>query len=69
LPKRADALRVLAEHLKPYTSIPGPVGLPMVGNLLSYASMRPKAHLLWTEWAKKYGTIYQCAPLPSLPLY
>lgn len=48
-----------AEHLKSFDKIPGPIGLPVVGNLLSFGS--GKAYLTWTEWAKAYGKIYRCA--------
>ena len=48
-----------AENLKSFDKIPGPSGLPIIGSLLSFAAFRPKAHLLWSEWAAKYGAIYQ----------
>ena len=40
---------------KPLT-LPGPKGLPFVGNLLQLANKSPHAHL--TEWAKQYGGVY-----------
>ena len=36
--------------------LPGPKGLPFVGNLLQLDSKSPHAHL--TEWAKQYGGVY-----------
>ena len=48
-----------AENLKSFDTIPGPTGLPFIGSLLSLAAFRPKAHLLWSEWAAKYGAIYK----------
>lgn len=50
-----------AENLKSFEKIPGPAGLPGIGSLLSFATFRPKAHLVWSEWAAKYGPIYKCA--------
>ena len=37
-------------------ALPGPNGLPFVGNLLQLYSKSPHAHL--TEWAKQYGGVY-----------
>ena len=37
-------------------ALPGPKGLPFVGNLLQLDSKSPHAHL--TEWAKQYGGVY-----------
>ena len=48
-----------AGHLKNFDKIPGPAGLPFVGNLLSFASFRPRAHLVWAEWANRFGGIYR----------
>lgn len=48
-----------AGHLKSFEKIPGPGGLPFVGNLLSFASFRPKAHLVWADWANRFGGIYR----------
>ena len=48
-----------AENLKGYGRIPGPFGLPIVGNLLSFASFTPQAHLVWTKWAETFGKIYK----------
>jgi hypothetical protein len=50
-----------SENLKSFDKIPGPGGLPGIGSLLSYATFRPKAHQVWSEWAAKYGPIYKCA--------
>ncbi|BDA46965.1 Cytochrome P450 3A28 [Coccomyxa sp. Obi] len=47
------------KHLKSFDRIPGPVGLPVIGNLLSFHTAKPKAHLTWAEWAKTYGKIYK----------
>ena len=67
--KRTAATRCMcvlaAENLKGFDKIPGPAGLPGVGSLLSFAAFRPKAHLVWSEWAAKYGPIYKCAATPS----
>ena len=54
--KHADSL---AENVKSYAKIPGPICLPIVGNLLSFASFTPKAHLTWSSWAKAFGKIYK----------
>ena len=48
-----------AENLKGYGRIPGPFGLPIVGNVLSFASFTPEAHLVWTKWAETFGKIYK----------
>ena len=40
---------------KPLT-LPGPKGLPFLGNLLQLDKKSPHAHL--TEWAKQYGGVY-----------
>ena len=40
---------------KPLT-LPGPKGLPFVGNILQLDNKSPHAHL--TEWAKQYGGVY-----------
>ncbi|KAK5575421.1 hypothetical protein RB653_006554 [Dictyostelium firmibasis] len=37
------------------SKIPGPIGLPYIGNLLS---LRGEVHLKFDEWYKKYGPIY-----------
>ena len=47
------------ENVKSYAKIPGPFSLPIVGNLLSFASFTPKTHLTWTSWAKTFGKIYK----------
>lgn len=39
------------------TEPPGPIGLPMLGNLLSINSRRP--HVTLTKWAQRYGPIYK----------
>ncbi|CAL8126612.1 unnamed protein product [Orchesella dallaii] len=36
--------------------IPGPIGLPMLGNVLQVGN---KMHIKFGEWAEKYGDIYQ----------
>ncbi|KAN0030184.1 hypothetical protein ACTA71_009945 [Dictyostelium dimigraforme] len=37
------------------SKIPGPIGFPIIGNLLS---LRGEVHLKFEEWYKKYGPIY-----------
>ena len=63
VPKRRSShllhFRFFAENLKGYGRIPGPFGLPIVGNLLSFASFTPQAHLVWTKWAETFGKIYK----------
>ena len=54
-----------AENLQSYGRIPGPFAFPLVGNLLSFASFTPKAHLVWTNWAEAFGKIYKY----DLPLH
>ena len=49
----------VAENVKSYAKIPGPFCLPIVGNLLSFASFTPTAHLTWSSWAKAFGKIYK----------
>ncbi|ODN00919.1 Farnesoate epoxidase [Orchesella cincta] len=41
---------------KGYKPIPGPIGLPMLGNVLQVGS---KMHLQFSRWANKYGEIFQ----------
>ena len=52
--------------MKSYGKIPGPFGLPIVGNLFSFASFTPKAHLTWTAWAKTFGKIYKYVPISCI---
>ncbi|CAL5224171.1 g6811 [Coccomyxa viridis] len=47
------------KNVKSYAKIPGPFCLPIVGNLLSFASFTPTAHLTWSSWAKAFGKIYK----------
>ena len=54
--------------MKSYGKIPGPFGLPIVGNLFSFASFTPKAHLTWTAWARTFGKIYKYVPHPASDL-
>ena len=54
--------------MRSYGKIPGPFGLPIVGNLFSFASFTPKAHLTWTAWARTFGKIYKYVPHPASDL-
>lgn len=42
----------------PYRSIPGPRGVPILGNTLDFAGTADQ-HALLLKWAKKYGNIFK----------
>ena len=44
--------------IDPYRSIPGPRGLPILGNTLDFAGTADQ-HALLLKWAKKYGNIFK----------
>ena len=44
--------------MDPYKSIPGPRGLPILGNTLDFAGTADQ-HSLLLQWAKKYGNIFK----------
>ena len=44
--------------MDPYRSIPGPRGLPILGNTLDFAGTADQ-HALLLKWAKKYGNIFK----------
>ena len=48
--------------LKPWSSLPGPRTLPLIGNALEFASMprgRPQIHRLWQRLANEHGPLYR----------
>ena len=49
-----------ATGVRPMSALPGPRGLPVIGNLTQMLSYRrPQTHILWTTWAKQYGLLYR----------
>lgn len=51
----ALSLPALYMLLKPKASIPGPPGLPLIGNALDFPMVEP--WLVWEKWRKQYGPI------------
>lgn len=51
----ALSLPALYMLLKPKVSIPGPRGLPFIGNMLDFPTTEP--WFVWEKWRKQYGPI------------
>lgn len=59
----------IAEGVHPYSSMPGPPLWPVLGNMpQTLAFMKQEAHphhVIWTQFADKYGGIYRLKKSPS----
>jgi cytochrome P450 family 2 subfamily J len=54
---------------RPATSIPGPLALPIIGNLHQFISMGTKRHLGLLSLRKKYGNVFRLYLGPYLMVF
>lgn len=55
------------DRVKAVKDIPGPRGLPVLGSSLDYLKLKEKAHLLFFDRVKEYGSIYKEKMFSGMP--